>query len=692
MKLALIRMFATFGLLGLGQLCQAEKKPNIVVILCDDMGYGDLGCFGAKGWQTPHIDSIAKNGVKLTDFYVAQPVCSASRAALITGCYPNRIGIHGALFPHHEVGLNPSETTLAELCKSSGYATAMYGKWHLGYQKKFLPVNHGFDDYLGLPYSNDMWPHGPVHFSNAYPELPLIEDDEIVLRLRDQTDVTTWITERSVNFIEQHAKSPFFLYLAHPQPHVPLYISKKHRGTSAQGMYGDVMHEIDWSTGRILEALEKSGLTNDTLVIFTSDNGPHIEGGHLPDFFDSNGPYRGYKRDLYEGGIRVPLIARWPSKIKAGTSSGHPSAHWDTLATFCEIAELPIPEDTDGISFLPTLFQQPQKQHDYLYWEFPARGGRRAASFGPELNWKAVQYDMMKDPNAPIEIYRLDQDPGETKDLAKKHPEKVAQAKEIFTEAHTTSGRFPFQWEKPKGLTVSLISESKTIVPGQPLTLGLHIKHQPGFHTYWKSPGQVGVPTSIDWTVPEGFEVSEISWPSPEITYMADYQSHGYKRDVTLLVTLTPPTKISEKAVTISAKTNWMCCAQSCHPDGWEFFLNLPISAATQPIQQSAKLIEKARTEVPTVAKNWQATLLSSSDESPIRILLSGTSTETPSYFFSEDGQISSKHKQEFVRKGPGFWELTIERAEYSPKQKKSLPGVLKTAKGSFHIQPHYLK
>ncbi len=442
MKLALIRMFATFGLLGLGQLCQAEKKPNIVVILCDDMGYGDLGCFGAKGWQTPHIDSIAKNGVKLTDFYVAQPVCSASRAALITGCYPNRIGIHGALFPHHEVGLNPSETTLAELCKSSGYATAMYGKWHLGYQKKFLPVNHGFDDYLGLPYSNDMWPHGPVHFSNAYPELPLIEDDEIVLRLRDQTDVTTWITERSVNFIEQHAKSPFFLYLAHPQPHVPLYISKKHRGTSAQGMYGDVMHEIDWSTGRILEALEKSGLTNDTLVIFTSDNGPWmVYGNHA----GGVGPLRGTKGTCWDGGVRVPCVIQWPAKLKAGSIVSTPLMTIDLLPTIAKLigAELPV-KKIDGRDAWPVLSGAQSEPIHEAYFFYYGKNELQAMRMGKwKLQFPHRWRDELVAPGKDghpgkygsgttgLALYDLSIDPGESKDLAASHPEVIAKMKSL---------------------------------------------------------------------------------------------------------------------------------------------------------------------------------------------------------------------------------------------------------------------
>eukprot|EP00095_Tigriopus_kingsejongensis_P003696 snap_masked-scaffold3591_size8148-processed-gene-0.0 protein:Tk03696 transcript:snap_masked-scaffold3591_size8148-processed-gene-0.0-mRNA-1 annotation:"hypothetical protein" len=327
--------------LAILQIALASEKPNIVLIFCDDLGYGDLGCFGAKGWETPHIDSIAKNGTKFTDFYVAQPVCSASRCALLTGCYPNRLGISGALSHQSTSGLHPNETTLAEICKSVGYQTAMYGKWHLGYQPQFLPVKQGFDDYLGYPYSNDMWPSGPVRFSNSYPLLPLIEDDEIVSRVRDQTWMTTWITERSVEFIKRSKDAPFFLYLAHPQPHVPLYVSPKHQGSSAQGMYGDVIQEIDWSTGEILSALAEAGLTDDTIVIFTSDNGPWmVYGNHA----GGVGPLRGAKGTCWDGGVRVPCVMQWPAKLKPGTEVKTPLMTIDLLPTLTRLIGADLPE------------------------------------------------------------------------------------------------------------------------------------------------------------------------------------------------------------------------------------------------------------------------------------------------------------------------------------------------------------
>ncbi|MEO8429118.1 MAG: sulfatase-like hydrolase/transferase, partial [Verrucomicrobiota bacterium] len=245
-------------------------SPNFVIIFCDDLGYADVGCYGARDIRTPNIDRMAAQGIHFTDFYVAQAVCSASRAALLTGCYPNRVGILSALGPSSKIGIHANEVTLAELLRARGYATAIYGKWHLGDDWQFLPKRHGFDDYLGLPYSNDMWPNHPTAGTN-YPPLPLIEGDRTVRNMPDQTQLTTWYTERAVRFIEQHKAQPFFLYVPHSMPHVPLHVSDKFKGKSKAGLYGDVIMEIDWSVGQILEALRKQGLDERTLVIFTSD-------------------------------------------------------------------------------------------------------------------------------------------------------------------------------------------------------------------------------------------------------------------------------------------------------------------------------------------------------------------------------------------------------------------------------------
>src|SRR4051794_15960939 len=257
---------AVLSLLAVCLVAPARAKdarlPNVVIVYADDLGYGDLGCYGAKGWETPNLDRMAKEGVRFTDFYVAQAVCSASRAALLTGCYPNRVGILGALGPASKVGISDKEKTIADLLKARGYATAAYGKWHLGHYPPFLPTRHGFDDYFGLPYSNDMWPKHPT---TKFPDLPLIEGEKIVQHNPDQTQLTTWYTERAVRFIETNKDRPFFLYVAHNMPHVPLHVSSKFQGKSERGLYGDVIMEIDWSVGQILAALKKQGLDEQTL-------------------------------------------------------------------------------------------------------------------------------------------------------------------------------------------------------------------------------------------------------------------------------------------------------------------------------------------------------------------------------------------------------------------------------------------
>src|SRR5688572_3275121 len=260
-----------------------SRPPNIVIIFTDDQGYADVGVFGAKGFKTPNLDRLAKQGCKFTNFHVAQPVCSASRAALLTGCYPNRIGIHGALGPMATHGIHNNEVTLAELLKQKGYATGMAGKWHLGRPAQFLPVHHGFDEYFGLPYSNDMWPSHPEAKRGTYPPLPLIEGDRVIdseVTPAEQANLTTWYTERAVKFIERNKDQPFFFYLAHSMPHVPLHVSDKFKGKSKQGLYGDVIVEIDWSVGEVMKALKKHGLEKNTLLIFTSDNGPWLSYGN----------------------------------------------------------------------------------------------------------------------------------------------------------------------------------------------------------------------------------------------------------------------------------------------------------------------------------------------------------------------------------------------------------------------------
>ncbi len=331
------------------------RLPNIVIIFTDDQGYQDVGCFGSPNIKTPNLDRMAREGMKFTDSYVAQPVCSASRAALLTGCYSNRVGIMGALGPRSKHGISDDEMTLGEVCKQRGYATAAYGKWHLGYQPQFLPARHGFDDYFGLPYSNDMWPHHPTAGSH-YPPLPLIEGEKIInpnVTHEDQTHLTTWYTEHGVRFIEKNAGRPFFLYIAHSMPHVPLHVSEKHKGKSARGLYGDVIMEIDWCVGRILDTLAKHGLEENTLVIFTSDNGPWLSYG------DHSGcalPLREGKGTTWDGGVREPCLMRWPGKIPAGKVCDEAVMTIDFLPTIAGLIGAKLPDHKiDGLDIWPLM-------------------------------------------------------------------------------------------------------------------------------------------------------------------------------------------------------------------------------------------------------------------------------------------------------------------------------------------------
>src|SRR4051812_35310457 len=277
MKICRLALFTLMGAIAASMpLRAADRPPNIVIIFTDDQGYGDVGCFGAKGFDTPNLDRLAREGRRFTNFHVAQPGCSASRTALLTGCYSNRLGIHGALSDKATHGISDGETILAQVLKQRGYATGMAGKWHLGHHRRFLPTHHGFDEYFGLPYSNDMWPHNPQAKPGAYPPLPLIEGDQPIkvgLDHADQEQLTTQYAGRAVQFIERNKDRPFFFYLAHSMPHVPLHVSDKFRGKSERGLYGDVIMEIDWSVGEIMHALERNHLAENTLIIFTSDNG-----------------------------------------------------------------------------------------------------------------------------------------------------------------------------------------------------------------------------------------------------------------------------------------------------------------------------------------------------------------------------------------------------------------------------------
>lgn len=362
-------MLALIGILFTSFAWGAERPPNIVLVFADDLGYADLGCFGSTKIRTPNIDSIARDGIKLTNFHVPQAVCSASRTALLTGCYPNRVGILGALGPNSKNGIKDSENLLPEYLKKLGYSTAIFGKWHLGDSAQYSPIRHGFDTYFGLPYSNDMWPNHPT--AKNFPPLPLRHDDKVLELNPDQSKLTGWYTERGVKFIEANKDKPFFLYMPHSMPHVPIYASEKFKGKSSHGLYGDVIEEIDSSVGTILETLKKHSLDKNTLVIFTSDNGPWLSYGNHG---GSRGVLREGKGTEFEGGVRVPFVARWPGKIPAASISNEPTMTIDLLPTLVAYAGGVVLEEPkiDGKNISAVLEARPgaksPQEAYYFYW------------------------------------------------------------------------------------------------------------------------------------------------------------------------------------------------------------------------------------------------------------------------------------------------------------------------------------
>jgi arylsulfatase A-like enzyme len=438
---------------GAGTACGREEKgarpPNFVIVFADDLGYGDLGCYGSKTNRTPNLDRMAQEGVRFTDFYAAQAVCSASRAALLTGCYPNRVSIFGALGPTAKHGISDKEQTVADVLKPKGYATALFGKWHLGHHEPFLPTRHGFDTYFGLPYSNDMWPKHP---SDKFPDLPLIEGEKTVETNPDQSQLTTRYTERAVRFIAANKDRPFFLYVAHAMPHVPLHVSDKFRGKSGQGLYGDVVMEVDWSVGQILDALKEQGLDGRTLVIFTSDNGPWLSYGNHA---GSAGPLREGKGTTWEGGQREPCLMRWPGRIPAGHVCREPAMTIDILPTLARLAGADPPRlPIDGKDIWPLVSGRPGtvSPHEalYFYWDrhlqalrsgkwklhFPhtyrTLAGKPGGSDG-----KPARYEEAR---TGLALFDLEKDPGETTDVADKHPDVVERLKKLADRAREELG------------------------------------------------------------------------------------------------------------------------------------------------------------------------------------------------------------------------------------------------------------
>ncbi|MDY0164908.1 MAG: sulfatase [Thermoguttaceae bacterium] len=420
-----ISALAAFGLLvvwpaGAG-IAAAGRLPNVVIVFADDLGYADLGVYGAEDITTPHLDRMAAEGVRFTDFYVPVSICTPSRAALLTGCYPPRVSAVRVLFPRDHTGLNPGEYTMSRMFKDRGYATACVGKWHLGHLPEFLPMKHGFDTYYGIPYSNDMDNvSGKSHRDANYPDpkveyfnVPLMRNEEIIERPADQTTITRRYTEEAVRFIRENKETPFFLYVAHTMPHVPLFAGERFRGKSRGGLYGDVIEEIDWSVGEVLAALKELGLDDRTLVIFTSDNGPWRAFG---DHGGSAKPLRGGKFTTYEGGVRMPAIARWPGVVPAGTVCREPAMTIDLLPTLASLisVELPADRSVDGRDIWPLIVGEPEARSPHEAYFFTQGEHVQAVRRGP---WKMRL--------EPLELYNLADDLSESRNVAGDHPEIV---------------------------------------------------------------------------------------------------------------------------------------------------------------------------------------------------------------------------------------------------------------------------
>lgn len=458
----------TLGIFALGerQAAAADPPPNFVVIFCDDLGYGDLGCYGSSKNRTPRIDQLAREGIQLTDFYSSSPVCTPSRASLMTGCYPRRVGMHEdftghwVLIPRSRRGLHPEETTVAEMLKARGYATACVGKWHLGDQPEHLPTAHGFDFYYGIPYSNDM-----QAARRGDPPLPLVRQTRVIEAPADQATLTRRYTEQVIAFIEANRDRPFFVYLPHTFPHLPLFASDEFRGKSANGRYGDAVEEIDWSTGAIMDCLARLNLAENTLVIFTSDNGSNGRNG------GSNKPLAGAKGGTLEGGMRVPFIARWPGRIPAGTRSSELATTMDILPTFCTLAAAELPaRKLDGFDLSPLLLGTAGAKSSYEAFYYYRRRQLQAVRMG---NWKyhlplKQTYPRWTSPEQTgpgqrAKLVDLANDLEERHDVSSEHPEIVARMRRLAERAVVTLGN--------EGRSGSEQRPARTLESSVPMTL-----------------------------------------------------------------------------------------------------------------------------------------------------------------------------------------------------------------------------
>ncbi|MDO6516521.1 arylsulfatase [Zobellia uliginosa] len=438
------------------------EKPNIIYILADDLGYGDLGCYGQKKIKTPYIDKLASEGMLFTQHYSGNTVCAPSRSALLTGMHTGHTFIRGnkEVEPEGQYPLPDSTYTLAKAMKKAGYVTGAYGKWGLGFpSSEGDPTNQGFDFFYGYNCQREAHHYYPNHLWNNGDSIILTENKN----KEKQIYAPYKIQEETLNFIDKNKDKPFFLFVPSVLPHAelaaPKAVMEKYKDkflpekVYKEGYYSGqnephaafaaMIEILDQQVGEIVKKVESLGISNNTIIIFTSDNGPHQEGGADPEYFDSNGDLRGYKRDLYEGGIRVPMIVKWPGKVKPNSKTRHISAFWDVLPTLSAIAKVDTPKNTDGISFLPTLLDKAktQKQHDYLYWEFHEMGGKQALRKG---KWKAVKNGLFENRNAPIELYNLELDISEEDNVANDNQFIIDEMEELFAKARTPSELFSF--------------------------------------------------------------------------------------------------------------------------------------------------------------------------------------------------------------------------------------------------------
>ncbi|HEY4324822.1 MAG TPA: sulfatase [Mucilaginibacter sp.] len=438
-----------------------KTHPNVIIINMDDMGYGDTEPYGMTGIATPNFNKAAQQGMRLTHFNAAQAVCSASRAALLTGCYPNRISIAHALMPTSKIALSTSEETIASLLKSAGYKTAMLGKWHLGSKAPFLPIHYGFDSFYGIPYSHDMWPveydgtpAKPGSKKADYPPLPIYDGDKVVAHnstLEDQSKLTGTLTTKAVEFIKANKSHPFFLYLAHPMPHVPLAASEKFKGKSGMGTFGDVIMELDWSIGQIMQTLDQNKLSKNTILIITSDNGPWLKFG---DNAGSTAGLREGKGTAWDGGTRVPCIIRWPGTIEAGTVNSHLMTNMDLLPTIMAFTGGPLPKNKiDGLNFVDLLLGKTTtdiREVFYYYYDTNNLKGVRYKNWKLVLPHNSQTYESIHGMNGfpgqehyvnvPMALYDLAHDPGEKYDVQTLYPDMVKKIMVYVEDARTDLG------------------------------------------------------------------------------------------------------------------------------------------------------------------------------------------------------------------------------------------------------------